>query len=554
MNLQAIFDIPEICYQLGIRQAIISPGSRNGALTIAFARHQGIQCFSVPDERSAGFIGLGMSLKTQLPTVLICTSGSAGLNYAPAVSEAFFNRIPLLILTADRPAEMIDIRDGQTIFQQDLYGKHARAYFEFPENEGPGIALTTYHNIVQKAVHKSLYDIAGPVQINIPFNEPFYPEPGIVYGASSIRLTTRLKTKNIDPPFPENIRNHERIAIIVGQQPLSFDLNQLIEETSKKHQIPVIADVIANVNSVDKFISHHDSFLGRDDGDLQPDLILTFGLSVLSKKLKKVLRDSPGMKHWHISTTQDGADTFKKNVLNIVAAPSEFLSKLNETTFLKPSQKTFYTEWTSRNQRVVNNLKKLSFKTFSEPYLYKKVMANIPDGVDLHLANSMAVRYANLFGLMHAPNVEVFCNRGTSGIDGSNSTAVGSAMLAEKKTVLITGDVAFLYDRNAFWHNHVPDNLSVIVFNNGGGGIFRLIAGPSEHKELEEFFETRQHSSAEHVASEFGFDYLTCRNFEEVDFAMSKLNQPKCDRSIIEIFTDKQENQIAFRQLMGEIM
>ncbi|MBU2913328.1 2-succinyl-5-enolpyruvyl-6-hydroxy-3-cyclohexene-1-carboxylic-acid synthase [Reichenbachiella agariperforans] len=551
MDLQSTFDIPELCHQYGVQHAVISPGSRNAALTIAFARHPEIQCYSVPDERSAAFIALGLSLKTHQPTVLICTSGSAGLNYAPAVAEAYFNQVPLLILTADRPADLIGKRDGQTIYQQSLYGSHAKAYFDFPSFDEN---LETAHTCIHQALQASTSDASGPVQVNVPFKEPFYPEQNKTYQATNgLQAVVQADSPSTwDKSRLNQLTHYSKILIIAGQGHKEEKLITTLNQLSTKHNIPVIADVISNCHEVAQAIQHQDLFLINRDPSLQPDLIISFGLSVISKNLKLFLRGCKNLTHWHITPNQDAADTYDHLSEVIAIDTLAFISEwLNTQQEAKAAQQQFFTEWQNANQSAQALISDINPRDWTETTIYKTLLEHIPAHTDLHLANSMAVRYANTLAVKN--QLAIYCNRGTSGIDGSNSTAVGTCLASGTNTLLLTGDVAFLYDRNAFWHNHLPDNLRIVVFNNNGGGIFRMIDGPAAQPELKTFFETDQRSSASHVAHEFDFRYLTAHSWEDLDTSWDTFFDFSQGRILLEVFSDAEENKRAYKQLFKKM-
>ena len=556
MNIQPIFDLVQICHLKGIKQAIISPGSRNAALTVAFSRHPDIQCFSVPDERSAAFIGLGMSLKSDLPTVLICTSGSAALNYAPAVSEAFFNQVPLLIISADRPPEWIGQRDGQTIYQENLFGKHVKKSFVYPSLDESVDAASRRNQIIEEAIDLCMTKEYGPVHINIPFREPFYPDPSITYQyPTNIQLASTESTKQKDwKDALKSIADYSKILILIGQGKKNESLNSLIEQLSTNYNIPVISDIISNGHEMKDSITTQDVFL-RDYSheDLQPDLLITIGMSVISKNLKIYLRKYQPKSHWHVREEDCSPDPFQSLSRHLKVDALEFFQSV-ESYITHSNNPSFYQRWQEVNRKTKKHITQHSTSaSLTDIKGYQLVLNALPPHSDLHLANSMAVRYANVVGLNDQKDLEVFCNRGTSGIDGSNSTAVGSALLSDRPTFLLTGDLAFLYDRNAFWHNHVSDNLNIVVFNNHGGGIFRMIEGPSQQDELEEFFETRQKSDAKYVADEFGFSYYSTKNVEELKDSLAEFLKPG-KRKILEIFTDAEESKSAYKELFRSLV
>ncbi|UXX78937.1 2-succinyl-5-enolpyruvyl-6-hydroxy-3-cyclohexene-1-carboxylic-acid synthase [Reichenbachiella carrageenanivorans] len=555
MNLQPVFDLVQLCHLKGIQHAVISPGSRNAALTIAFARHPEIKCYSVPDERSAAFIALGISLKSQLPTVLICTSGSAALNYAPAVAEAFFNQVPLLILSADRPPEWIGQRDGQTIFQENLFGRHVKAAYVFPSLENNESARQAGHTMINEAINTSLSEDKGPVHINIPFREPFYPETGTLYGSQE-SLPVIPPTSNQSLNWKEGIDSichYTKILIVVGQSAKSEEISAALSLLSIKYHLTVIADVISNGHDVAGVISSQDIFLKNlGNESLQPDLLITIGLSVISKNLKIFLRTHKPKAHWHVRNESISPDTYLALSQHIKADALPFLHELPKYLRASANQRDFQAAWQAVNTKTKAHIKNYTSQSFSDFNGYKRVLLALPDGSDLHLANSMAVRYANTIGLAPNKDIEVYCNRGTSGIDGSNSTAIGTALMSDRPTYLLTGDMAFLYDRNAFWHNHLPDHLHIVVFNNQGGGIFRMIDGPSQQPELKEYFETHQQRDAKWLAQEFDFEYTACANHEALEKALPGFMKPG-KRNLLEIFTDAEESKQAYKELFRKL-
>lgn len=553
MNLQPVFDLVQICHLKGIKHAVISPGSRNAALTIAFSRHPEIECYSIPDERSAAFIALGMSLKTKIPTVLICTSGSAALNYAPAVAEAYFNQVPLLILSADRPPEWIGQRDGQTIYQEELFGRHVKQFFNYPSLEEK--SFEAGHQIINSAINTCLEAEMGPVHINIPFREPFYPNSENPYSFTEDLPIVYLQELelNIWKDDIKDIDKFSKVLIVVGQTAKDTEVNKLLSTISEGHKIPVVTDIISNVLEVDGTVSSHDVFLKNyKDKNLQPDLLITIGMSVISKNLKLYLREFKPAAHWHIRRESEAPDTYLSLTKHITTTENSFLTTLIQLHNTCDNQNNFHTVWKNINSVTTAHIEQHSGDSFSDFICYKKVLNSLPNGSDIHLANSMAVRYANVIGLSKKKDIEIFCNRGTSGIDGSNSTSVGTAIITDRPTFLLTGDMAFLYDRNAFWHNHVPNNLSIVVFNNHGGGIFRMIDGPSQQPELKEFFETHQQKDASYVAQEYGFEYYSCSTIEALEQILDTF-VTSGKRKILEIFTDAEESKQTFKELFRNL-
>ncbi len=556
---QPIINIAEICAQHGIVNAVLSPGSRCAPLTIAFARHTKITARTISDERSAAFIGMGIAQYSKTPTVLVCTSGSAAYNYAPAVAEAYFQQIPLLILTADRPPEWIDQLDGQTIRQQNIYGDHVKGSFKLPVEHSHPDAEKHLYRIVSEAINLSKAFPKGPVHINIPLREPFYPETNeaVLFDEEVPVFTEKATTSTLEEQLLDELQAEwnatQKILIIGGQNDVDEQQIALLSQVLQQKNVPVVGDIISNLHSLEDVTRHHDLFLNDRNNvlleSLQPDLLITFGKSVIAKNLKLFLRAYRPKTHWHIQEAGQVADTYQSLTKVIRCSPQYFLKNVvlqqSNDAFSLQKQQNYFNLWEIEERKVARHLaENLPSKSWSELNAYHLLIPQIPKGYQLHLANSMAVRYANMIGLDHKQDkVSVFANRGTSGIDGSNSTAVGSALASDKPTLLLTGDMAFFYDRNAFWHNHGYSNLKIIVFNNHGGSIFNIIQGPSDLEEYKEYFETDQRLTAKSLAQEFGFEYMACDSQRKLKNTIKAFFEIEKQSAILEIFTDSKTNK-----------
>jgi len=563
--MQAVYNIAEICARHGITDVVLSPGSRSAPLTLAFVRHPGLTVRVVPDERVAAFIGLGIAQAQQRAVALVCTSGTAGLNYAPAVAEAFFQHIPLVIFTADRPPEWIDQLDGQTIRQRNLYGAHAKGEFEFPVDTSHADAKWHAARIVNEAINLAQAAPAGPVQVNVPLREPFYPKAGegIKY-EQDVKITREQASNATLPPaeilnLRQQLRTAGRIAVVAGQQSYEPALLAALYEFAKARQVPVVADIITNVGEV-ATVQRQDIFLAglskEDKAGLKPDLLITFGQSLISKSLKLFLRDAAPAQHWHLQAAGEAADTFRSLTRVVRVPPAVFFQQLSEGATPDETLETGLA-WQRAEAAAAEFLKQFfaaDAQPFNEFSAFRHALAALPEATALHLANSMAVRYANILGLPQGKQIEVFANRGTSGIDGCNSTAVGAALAQpERPVVLLTGDVAFFYDRNAFWHNYPTPNLRVVLFNNHGGGIFRIIDGPRQQPELDEFFETRQLLTAENTAKDFNLRYFPVSSFSELQAALPVFFAAETGAAILEVFTDSKTNAAFFEEYRSAV-
>jgi 2-succinyl-5-enolpyruvyl-6-hydroxy-3-cyclohexene-1-carboxylate synthase len=510
---------------------------------------------TISDERSAAFIALGMAQQLKQPVVLVCTSGSAALNYFPAIAEAFFQQIPLLVLTADRPPEWVDQWDGQTIFQEEVYGKHVKKSFRFPDTFAHADQVRHAHRISNEAILLSRQFPAGPVHLNIPLREPFYPEEGEIFNFPKHPPVVTLESPEIRlsdaslEKLKSELANFKRILLVPGQQEENPALLAVIEHLAQNQQAVVVADSLSNLQGKGT-ITLHDHWLGREElqKELAPDLVISFGKSIISKSLKLFLRKQE-IQHWHIQPDAQAKDTYARLTRILGSEPLAFLTWL--ATQLPSLESDYAQRWQLMEEQVAAILPKaLKEVEFGEYPAVNQVLDALPATGQLQVANSMAIRYVNFLGRRAQ---EIFCNRGTSGIDGSNSTAVGASLVSQKPVTLLTGDMAFFYDRNAFWHNYPMPNLRVIVLNNHAGGIFRLIDGPARKPELAEFFETKQSLNASSLASEYGFDYASVMTSEELESALVKFYEPSTQPKIIEITSSSPRNAEILKQIKGSI-
>ncbi|AFK05314.1 2-succinyl-5-enolpyruvyl-6-hydroxy-3-cyclohexene -1-carboxylatesynthase [Emticicia oligotrophica DSM 17448] len=560
--LQPIHNIAEILAQKNVKTAILCPGSRSAALTISLVRHPEIQTYSISDERSAAFIGLGMAQQTGDTVALICTSGTAAYNFAPAVAEAYFQEIPLLVMTADRPAEWIHQYDGQTIYQREIYGKHVKKAFELPSDYTHSDSVWQIERVVNEAVNLSQIFPKGPVHINVPIREPFYPtEMEKIEFDRNVRIIKHAHVeKKLSNEFWCNFKeiweSIDNKLIIVGHQHSSKRLNIVLEKFVEELGVPVVADIISNVNSIEPVLS--DVFLSSKNenlkNNLKPDLLITIGKSVISKNLKIFIRNNKPKFHFHIQENGDLIDPFQTLTDKVEVSPEYFFEQLFEDLDIQNFKNgdeeidfEFLQQWCNTNERAKKKLNSfIENLEYSEFKVIKSIIDKLPENSIFHLANSMVVRYANLIGIEKGKNIEIFANRGTSGIDGSLSSAIGVALKTNKIVTCLIGDMSFFYDRNGFWNTYLPDNLRVIVINNHGGNIFRIIDGPNKQPEVKEYFETIQSSSAKYICEEANVFYHQVNDEESLLSTLNFLHQKSERPILIEVEIDGNKNAEVF--------
>jgi 2-succinyl-5-enolpyruvyl-6-hydroxy-3-cyclohexene-1-carboxylate synthase len=530
----------------GIKHVVISPGSRNAPLTISFALDPFFKTYSIVDERCAAFFAMGMAQQLQEPTIIVCTSGSAMLNYFPAVTEAFYSQIPLVVISADRPEHLIDIGDGQTIRQTHVFNHHVgyQAHLKSDIRDGDNSIRLNFNNkeiykSLQIAQHKSL-----PVHLNAPFDEPLYGKADNlsvdldVFDFEDIdELPIKTSHRN---QFVSAWNNSKRKLILVGvSHPNDINVEDL-KFLNEDDSVIVMTETTSNLNS-SRFFYSIDGILAPIELDenkdsllkkLQPELLLTFGGMLVSKKLKAFLRDYRPLKHFHIHPYHAN-DTFFADVKHLPYKPEYFLRTIKAD--LLPQASEYYSSWKSIfDERIKNSKVYLEKIPYSDFWVYPFIFNALPNDIILHLGNSSCVRYSNLFDL--DTTIEVFCNRGTSGIDGSTSTALGHAVVSSKQNFLLCGDLSFLYDSNGLWNSATPDNFKIIVINNRGGGIFRILPGDKNDRYFNTYFETQHEYDASHLAKMYGYQYFISNNKEELKSRIIEFMNSN-QRSILEIFT-----------------
>ncbi len=520
------------------------------------------------DERSAGFIALGMAQQLNMPVVLICTSGSAAYNYAPAVAEAFFQQISLLILTADRPSEWIHQLDGQTIYQADIYGKHVKKSFTFSSDYTHQDARWMINRTGNEAAILAQSKPFGPVHINVPIREPFYPSGEEIISVSQevrvVRKTESEATLSVETwhDLLNAWDSFDRILIAGGQHRSSERLSHALAKISEELDVPVLGDSLTNQKGYQDFLTYQDVFLPHANTDkLRPDLLITYGLSFISKAFKQFLQKNPAIQHWHISEDSHLVDTFYSLNRQIPVSAEYFFENLFEKIdyqlFVQgsdPENDTSYkAHWKANDSNAGVILRQYldNLSVLNDLTSVNLLINSIPEGAQLHIANSMPIRYVNALG-NHVSHVEIFANRGTSGIDGCVSTAIGAAMVTAKPVFLLVGDVAFLYDRNGLLIQPLPDNLKIVVLNNSGGNIFRMIDGPAALPELENYFETRHNFTAKRTSEDSHITYFEADNMETLKDVLSVFLQTD-KTSLLEVFTDPVENAKTWKGLKSYV-
>lgn len=570
-NIPLAQTVVALCKAKNIKNIIISPGSRNAPLTIGFTEDSFFNCYSIVDERCAAFFGIGIAQNIKHPVALVCSSGSALLNYYPAIAEAYYSDIPLVVLSADRPEYLVGIGDGQTINQEGVYNNHIlcsanlkldlnhrKEYIK--EEKTPLIKslenkserfLELSQNIqkyneekINEAINEAIVK-QGPVHINIPFEEPLYEmvekpivSPENTLPKKALQLIDSEELNYLSKRWCETSKK----MILVGVNPFENIDSKWLDFLAKDDSVLVFTETTSNLHHKDFFPNIDKIISPLNDNEykqLQPDILITFGGLLVSKKIKAFLRKYQPKEHWHIDVNKAN-DTFfclKKHIKTTANTFfSELLPKLSNC-----SKSEYRTKWKAvddyRNKKHQEFLNQIEYSDFT---VYDKIFKNLPRHSALQLSNSSTIRYSQLFHLNET--IEVHCNRGTSGIDGSSSTAIGFAVSSQKQTTLVTGDLSFFYDSNALWNNYIPTSFRIILINNSGGGIFRILPGHKNTANFDRFFETKHNLTAKQLSDMYGFEYYSATNNNEVESTLSTFFEKSETPRLLEIFTPRTVN------------
>jgi len=540
---QGIKNIPEICARLGVKKVIIAPGSRNAPLIFAFTAQPEMECLSITDERSAAYFALGMAQHSGEAVALVCTSGTAVLNFAPAIAEAYYQNLPLLVFTADRPAEMIDQADGQTLRQNNIFANYIKASFDLPVETVVDADLNFSDRQVSQAIETAVSYPQGPVQINVPMREPIYtalPEshshPKII---KTLTFTGILTVESLEQ-LKAGWLKHKKKLVVFGVFPKNEDLNELALRLANEPDVVVLAENLSNISG-EGIITQLESLYSRvnskdSTGNFAPDLLITIGHSVICKQLKIFLRCHQPAEQWQIESSMPYVDTYKSLTTIVPGLATDILTQMPFRQTKSDFSEVYLSEMMhikALHEDFVNN------KHLSDMSVTLELLKQTPTGTVLHLANSTSVRWTQLFPAR--TDLTYICNRGTSGIDGSMSTAAGYAYCSQQPVVFLTGDLSFIYDSNALWNNYIGKNLKIIVMNNNGGNIFRFIGDKELMEKSLDFFTTPHHVKIKPLVEAYGLDYMACNTTENL--GKSIVNLLKSDKAtVLEVFTDSDLN------------
>ena len=542
--------LAETLQRLGLTTAVICPGSRSAPLAIAFAQHPNIEAIPVLDERSAAFFALGLARRTHKPTALICTSGTAGANFYPAIIEASESCVPLLVLTADRPPELRDCNAGQTIDQQKLFGSYPKAYAELalPSIELPMLAYL--RQTLMQSWQRSLGLNPGVVHLNIPFRDPLVPILQSEAQALEATFDAEIFFGHVQPlvavspsavvcPVSPNVRG----IIVAGcAQPESPERYcRAIAHLSKSLGMPVLAEGLSplrNYASLNPYlISTYDLILRNHNlaQKLAPDVVIRIGEMPTSRELRQWLAETQP-RQWVIDPSDRNLDPLHGRTTHLQTS----VESLAETLSAETSSSSPYLElWQTADSKIRHAIDQTM--TIEESLFEGKaawlLSQCLPNGTPLFISNSMPVRDVEFFWKPGDSAVQPFFNRGTNGIDGTLSTAIGVAH-HHQSSVLLTGDLALLHDTNGFLlRNHFVGHLTIVLINNNGGGIFGMLPIAQFNPPFEEFFATPQHINFANLCQTYDLEYERIHTWGQLVERLNPL--PSQGIRVLELQTDR---------------
>lgn len=510
----------------GIRQVVASPGSRNAPLLLALSSRESITMSMVVDERSAAFIALGMIRESRQPVAVVCTSGTALLNYAPAVAEAYYEGLPLIVVSADRPLEWIDQDDSQTIRQPGALANFVKTTCDIPARIPEKDDRWMAGRLINDTLLIAMRGRKGPVHINIRIDAPLGNT--IDTDLQDFKLVKEAFTEQISPdeiaPYAGIMAATLRVMIIAGFMQHSPELSAILGKLSERNNVVVMTETVANVTRSGNIIPAIDLALcrlPREDAAYRPDLVITIGGALISRKIKEFIRDCNEIDHWHIGSSEHLVDCFRHLSLTINRDPVEVFKAINDGISMTPDVesdycrrwKLLYDEALKSHKEYIGRVKWSDMKAFDMTlgflHNYKP---------SLHFSNGTPIRYSQLFGYLEFPDAH--CNRGVSGIDGSTSTALGASVLHEGTTVLLSGDMSFQYDLAALSSGLMSPRFKMIVIDNKGGGIFRFVKSTADIPGREHFFSDCMNLPLMKIAEAYGLSYFEASDEAELSNAL----------------------------------
>ena len=532
----------------GVKHAVVCPGSRNAPIVHNLNECPNITCHPVTDERSAGFYALGMAQILRHPVAVCVTSGTALLNLLPATAEAYYQHVPLVVISADRPAMWIDQQNGQTLPQLDALGRFVSKVVSLPE---PSTDDERWYcnRLVNEALLCCQRHGGSPVHLNVPISEPLFTfNMPALPTERVIRQVVATEDEDCRRCLEEILMEARRPMIVVGQ--LTYEVAMILRNTLQQLKTEVVllheCLSVGQPQQIDTVLQH----IKDHESDYIPDTIIYIGGTLVSKKIKQFLRRCTHADTWIVNSEGRLYDTFQ-NLQGVVEGnPVYLLQQLNASIQLMKQQgslnfqQDFYHRWQQSIQSAAVDFSNMNVP-YSQLLAVRTLFQNLSISSDylLHAANSMSVRLVN-----HFASDYVFCNRGVNGIDGSLSTAAGCSLVTTQNVYCVIGDLSFFYDQNALWHG-LGGNFRVLLLNNGGGVIFQSLPGLKGSTAQQTLISAQHHTTAWGICQQNNVAYLSAHDEEELENNMNRFVYDNFDRPVVfEVFTSQQQDEQAMNE------
>lgn len=549
-NKENVNILTSLLLEYGVSDAVVCPGSRNAPIVHNLSVCEAIRCRPVTDERSAAFYALGLAIATKRPTVVCVTSGSALLNAMPAVAEAAYQHVPLVVISADRPQQWIDQLDGQTIPQSDALGRFVRKAVQLPEPHNDEERWLC-RRLVNEAMHLATCRLGAPVHINVPISEPLF-EFNIEQLPQLSRFNNikRAVIKDASMDMPDAFHEAKRPMIVIGQLAHGTVSHETIRSLSEKYV--VMSEPLSNPSYMTihfdeaiRYIVSDNSSINDDEDDktaYYPDYVIYVGDTLVSKPARRFLRNA---KAPSCLITPDAADIHDPlmTLTDIVECDTDSINALLASLCDAPDTDErcrFHDRWQSFLDAYAAHADAYApeYSQMATVKYFEEQLADLDIDICVHYANSSAVRLACIYAQHY-----VWCNRGVNGIEGSLSTAAGFSLATHDMTVCVIGDLSFFYDQNALWNSNLRGNLRIILLNNRGGGIFRQLSGLSDSPAADDLVMASHENTAQGICTQNDIGYMSAKNMDEMQIGVVTLLTRESERPmLLEVFTDSNDD------------
>ena len=592
-NKENINILTSLLLEYGVSDAVVCPGSRNAPIVHNLSQCQQIRCHPVTDERSAGFYALGIAQATQRPTVVCVTSGTALLNLAPAVAEAYYQHVPLVVVSADRPVQWIDQLDGQTLPQPDALGRFVRKAVSLPEphvaSVGSGDGLEAAgkgalsdgdkrldeerwmcRRLVNEALHAATCRQPAPVHINVPITEPLFAfDVAELPVAKRFRQMEKVSFLNQQRQLFERFFSAGRPMIVIGQMAYGIISPETIRSLSQ-HYV-VMAEPLSNLHyqtiHFDEAVRVVESLDRNESLQYVPDYIIYIGDTLVSKPTRRWLRSTKATSciitpdaldiHDPITTLEDivecpleDVDLLLSSFCDIYDNPEDFEDD-EDVMAHEDSRHGFHACWQQLLDYSAERAETYEpgFSQMATVKYFEQQLADLDTDICVHYANSSAVRLACIYAQHY-----VWCNRGVNGIEGSLSTAAGFSLATDALTVCVIGDLSFFYDQNALWNSNIGGNLRIVLLNNSGGGIFRQLKGLDKSPVATSFVAAQHETTAQGICTQNDIGYISAKDMGEMQIGIVTLLTRETNRPmLLEVFTDVDEDMKAYSMYFSQL-